>query len=113
MRFSIAFCLAATAVFAQGVFQRPSAPAATGKPPTPATTPATTPAKKPTAAASAASATTGTPSYKDLKFPPLGAIETPKIDVVTLPNGIRLYLLEDRELPLIQGTALVRPGNFF
>ncbi len=113
-RFPIAFWLASTAVFAQtNVFQRPTAPQpapATNKPTaaaTPAATPATAPAKKPSAAAS------GTPSYKDLKFPPLRAIETPKIDVVALPNGMRLYLLEDRELPLVHGTALVRTGNLF
>ena len=124
MRFPVAFCLAATAVFAQSnVFQRPTAPApATAKPPAastpataqataPATAPATATAKKPsTAASTAASATL---SYKDLRFPPLRAIETPKIDVVALPNGMRLYLLEDRELPLVHGTALVRTGNLF
>jgi zinc protease len=31
----------------------------------------------------------------------------------TLPNGLRLYLLEDHELPLVSGTALVRTGNLF
>jgi zinc protease len=109
MRFSIAFCLAATAAFAQGnVFQRPTAtPQAAATQTTP---PAAASSRKPSAAAPAAS---GTPNYKDLKFPPLHAIETPKIDVVALPNGMRLYLLEDRELPLIHGTALVRTGNLF
>ena len=27
-------------------------------------------------------------SYKDLKFPPLKAIQIPKIDETTLPNGM-------------------------
>jgi len=58
-----------------------------------------------------ASSTTG--SYTDLKYPPLRPIEIPKIDTVTLPDGMRLYLLEDHELPMIHGTALVRTGNLF
>ena len=53
------------------------------------------------------------PSYKDLKFPPLKKLEIPDIEQVTLPNGMRLYLLEDRELPLVRGLALVRTGNLF
>lgn len=53
------------------------------------------------------------PSYKDLKFPPLKPIQIPKVETFTLPNGLRLYLLEDHELPLVSGTALVRTGNLF
>ena len=53
------------------------------------------------------------PSYKDLKFPPLRQIEIPKIESLTLPNGIKLYLLEEHELPLVSGFALVRTGNLF
>src|SRR5262249_48996881 len=52
-------------------------------------------------------------SYKDLKFPPLRKIEIPEVERVTLPNGMKLYLLEDRELPVISGLALVRTGNLF
>ena len=53
------------------------------------------------------------PSYKDLKFPPLGKIDIPDIEQVTLPNGMKLYLLENHELPLVSGFALVRTGNLF
>jgi zinc protease len=56
---------------------------------------------------------TPAPSYKDLKFPPLGKIEIPDIEQVTLPNGMKLYLLENHELPLVSGFALVRTGNLF
>lgn len=56
---------------------------------------------------------TTTASYKDLKFPPLGKIEIPGVERVTLANGIKLYLLENHELPLISGFALVRTGNLF
>ena len=52
-------------------------------------------------------------SYKDLKFPPLKEIKIPKIDETTLPNGLKIYLLENHELPTIRGTALIRTGNLF
>ena len=52
-------------------------------------------------------------SYKDLKYPALREIQLPKIDESTLPNGMKLYLLENHELPTIRGTALVRTGNLF
>jgi zinc protease len=53
------------------------------------------------------------PSYKDLKYPPLRPIEIPKVERSMLPNGMRLYLLEDHELPMVHGVALVRTGNLF
>jgi zinc protease len=53
------------------------------------------------------------PSYKDLKYPALGAIQIPPVATFTLPNGMKLYLLEDHELPVVNGTALVRTGNLF
>ncbi len=53
------------------------------------------------------------PSYKDLKYPAMRPIEIPKIERSTLPNGMRLYLLEDHELPMVHGTALIRTGNLF
>jgi zinc protease len=52
-------------------------------------------------------------SYKDLKYPALKQIQLPHIEQYTMPNGMRIYLLEDHELPLIRGTALVRTGNLF
>jgi zinc protease len=52
-------------------------------------------------------------SYKDLKFPPLRQIEIPNVERFTLPNGMKLYLLENHELPLVGGFALVRTGNLF
>ena len=35
------------------------------------------------------------PSYKDLKFPPLPPLKIPEPATYTLPNGMRVYLLED------------------
>jgi len=53
------------------------------------------------------------PSYKDLKFPPLPAVKIPEPVEFTLSNGMKVFLLEDHELPLVSGSALVRTGNLF
>ena len=53
------------------------------------------------------------PSYKELKYPPLKAVKIPGVATFTLPNGMKLYLLENHELPLVRGSALVRTGNLF
>ncbi len=53
------------------------------------------------------------PSYKDLKYPPLKQIRIPHVEEYTLANGMRVYLLENHELPLVRGLALVRTGNLF
>jgi zinc protease len=82
--------------------------------------PPASPAPKKSATGAAASAagqpaarSAAAPSYKDLKFPPLGPIRIPKVATFTLPNGMKLYLLEDHELPMIHGVAQVRTGNLF
>jgi zinc protease len=48
-----------------------------------------------------------------LKFPPLGPVHIPKVETYTMRNGIRVYLLENHELPLVNGIALVRTGGLF
>jgi len=53
------------------------------------------------------------PSYKDLKYPPLKPVKIPNVATFTLPNGMKLYLLENHELPLVRGSAMVRTGNLF
>jgi zinc protease len=53
------------------------------------------------------------PSYKDLKFAPLPPLKIPEPQVFTLPNGMKIYMLEDHELPLVHGVAIVRTGNLF
>ena len=60
-------------------------------------------------------APTGVPpaSWEDLKFPKLPEIKIPNIEQTTLPNGMKLYLLENHELPLVRGSALIRTGNLF
>jgi zinc protease len=68
----------------------------------------------PAGAQTAAPAKTSTiSSYKELKYPPLRPIKIPDVATFTLPNGIKLYLLENHELPLVRGFALVRTGNLF
>jgi zinc protease len=53
------------------------------------------------------------PSYKQLKYPALKQVKVPDPVEATLSNGMRIFLLEDHELPVIQGTALIRTGNLF
>jgi len=71
------------------------------------------PAQPQPAAQSAPSPRPVIASYKDLKYPPLHPIEIPKVETVTLSNGMRLYLLENHELPLVNATTRVRTGNLF
>ena len=51
--------------------------------------------------------------YTELEFEPLPEIELPEYDRYELDNGMVVYLLEDRDLPLIGGTALIRTGSRF
>jgi zinc protease len=53
------------------------------------------------------------PSYKELKYPPLPPLQIPKPVEFTLSNGIKVFLLEDHELPLVSGGVLIRTGNLF
>ena len=53
------------------------------------------------------------PSYKDLKYPPLPPIQPPVPTEFTLSNGMKVFLLEDHELPLLSGQAVIRTGNLF
>jgi zinc protease len=63
--------------------------------------------------ATALCAQTAVPAYKALKYPPLREIKIPQVATFTLPNGLKLYLVEDHELPTLRGTALIRTGNLF
>jgi zinc protease len=51
--------------------------------------------------------------YQTLRFPTLKEVKIPEVTQFTLPNGMRVFLVENRELPLISGFALVRTGNLF
>ncbi|MBC8218466.1 MAG: insulinase family protein [Planctomycetes bacterium] len=52
-------------------------------------------------------------NYKSLKYPKLGDIEVPEVEQVTLANGMRLFLLEDHELPLINLSVRIRTGSLY
>ncbi len=51
--------------------------------------------------------------YTDLKFAPPPEIKIPNYTQFRLGNGMTVYLMEDRELPLIRGSAIVRTGDRF
>jgi zinc protease len=49
--------------------------------------------------------------YDQLKFPALAEIQLPKYERYQLKNGMVVYLAEDRRLPLVRGSAIVRTGD--
>ena len=51
--------------------------------------------------------------YTELRFTPLPDVKLPKYERYTMKNGMVVYLMEDHELPLVGGTALVRTGSRF
>ncbi|MFC1763016.1 M16 family metallopeptidase [Planctomycetota bacterium] len=51
--------------------------------------------------------------YTKLEYSPLSDISIPDIRKTTLPNGMRLYLLEDHELPLVHFSAIIRTGSLY
>ncbi len=54
-----------------------------------------------------------TADYRALKYAKLGDIEVPEVEQVTLANGMRLFLLEDHELPLINLSVRIRTGSLY
>ncbi len=51
--------------------------------------------------------------YTDLKLAPAPDIKVPAYSRFQLKNGLVVYLMEDHELPLVSGTALIRTGDRF
>ena len=49
--------------------------------------------------------------YTDLEFKPVGEIELPKYERYQLDNGMIVYLMENHELPLVSGSALIHTGS--
>ncbi|AFY42944.1 pitrilysin family protein [Nostoc sp. PCC 7107] len=56
-------------------------------------------------------ATTTAKHYTELKLPALPAVKLPKYERFVLQNGLVVYLVEDHELPLVSGSALLRTGS--
>ena len=51
--------------------------------------------------------------YTELKFKPVGEIKLPEYERYQLENGMIVYLMENHELPLVNGSALIRTGSRF
>jgi len=51
--------------------------------------------------------------YTDLEFKPVGEIKLPKYERYQLDNGMIVYLMENHELPLVNGSALIHTGSRF
>ncbi len=49
--------------------------------------------------------------YNKLTYPPLQPYKLPKIEQFTLGNGVKVFLLPDHELPLINVHVIVRAGS--
>ncbi len=50
-------------------------------------------------------------SWDEIEYPPLNSFEKPDVEMFELDNGIKFYLVEDDELPLINLRVLVRTGG--
>ncbi|NJR66875.1 MAG: insulinase family protein [Leptolyngbyaceae cyanobacterium CRU_2_3] len=49
--------------------------------------------------------------YTDLQLPPAPEIKIPDYTQFQLANGLQVFLLEDHELPLVGGSAMVKTGD--
>ena len=50
-------------------------------------------------------APSGAKAWNQIAFPKIGDIKLPEIKRYTLPNGMKLFLVEDHSLPIIDGSA--------
>lgn len=50
-------------------------------------------------------------SHRDIKTPSLRQFAMPQPKRIALPNGMVIFIQEDRELPLIRGSAIIRGGS--
>ena len=56
------------------------------------------------------SATAQVSDYREIKTPPLRKFSIPQPKRIALANGMVIFLQEDHELPLIEGSAIIRGG---
>ncbi|WP_445666381.1 M16 family metallopeptidase [Fodinibius sp. AD559] len=54
---------------------------------------------------------TSTNPYENMDFPELNDFQKPKVETFTTENGITFYLVEDKELPLINVSTRIRTGG--
>src|ERR1039457_1482913 len=50
-------------------------------------------------------------SYRDLRYPPLNKVRVPEPARFQMANGIKVFLVEDHELPTVGVAAMVRAGG--
>jgi len=50
-------------------------------------------------------------NYKEIKLPALNPIKVPPVDRHVLPNGLTVYLVEDKELPVVHAQVMIRTGD--
>ena len=50
---------------------------------------------------------------RDLEYPSVADVVLPEIERVVLDNGMTVFLVEDRSLPLIEATAIIEAGSVF
>lgn len=70
---------------------------------------ATRPAARRAAAASSGGQTAK--DWKQLRYPALADIKIPDIKRYVLSNGLRLFVVEDHRLPVVDGFAVIRTGS--
>lgn len=49
--------------------------------------------------------------WEQFEYPPINSFDMPELEIFELSNGIRFYMVQDSELPLINLTALIRSGG--
>jgi len=49
--------------------------------------------------------------YRDIKTPPMRSFSPAQPKRIQLANGMVIFLLEDHELPIVKGTAIIRGGS--
>src|SRR3989304_6845546 len=60
---------------------------------------------------SAMSVLTAAQDVNKLRYPPLNPLQIPTVKKITLDNGLRLYLVEDKSLPLFNASVRINCGS--
>ena len=101
LRIAIALCLISGLFTASGAAQAAATQAKSG----------TAQSKEQPAPSAAQASSAQTAEWKQIKTPPLPAFHPQEPKRIQLANGMVIFLQEDHELPLIDGTAYIRGGS--
>jgi predicted Zn-dependent peptidase len=52
-----------------------------------------------------------TAAYENLDFPEINEFQKPEVETFTTPNGVKFFLVEDKELPLVDLSVNIRTGG--